>query len=195
LLGAIARCNLKAVAQELIMETRKPEAQEKHINKVANAYILWLACLLQLNGLHRLYNGKIGTGLLWLCTFGLFGVGQLVDLFLIPNMVDEYNIKLKAKMGISTNGVPLSQPVYNEEVVTVNIATTDFEPSRNQLMVLLLKAAAARNGKLSVTQAVMDTGASFAEVEAILKEMVKSGYVGVDNHPDTGIVIYKFLEL
>jgi len=38
-------------------------------------------------------------------------------------------------------------------------------------MVLLLKAAAAAwNSKLSVTQAVMDTGASFAEAEAILKE-------------------------
>jgi len=35
---------------------------------------------------------------------------QLVDLFLIPNMVDDYNTKLKAKLGISTNGVPLSQP-------------------------------------------------------------------------------------
>lgn len=176
------------------MEARKPEAQAKHTNKVANAYILWLGCLLQVNGLHRLYNGKVGTGLLWLCTFGLFGVGQLVDLFLIPNMVDDYNTKLKAKLGISTNGVPLSQPVYNE-FVAVNIATTDVLPSREQLMVLLLKAAAARNGKLSVTQAVMDTGASFAEAEAILKEMLKSGYVGVDNHPDTGIVIYNFLEL
>ena len=62
-------------------------------------------------------------------------------------------------------------------------------------MVKLLKAAVARNGKLSVTQGVMDTGASFAAVEATLKEMVKSGYVGVDNHPDTGIVIYHFLEL
>lgn len=48
---------------------------------------------------------------------------------------------------------------------------------------------------MSVTQAVMDTEISFAEVEAILKEMLKKGYVGVDNHPDTGVVIYHFLEL
>ena len=175
------------------METKIPEVPEKHVNKVASAYILWLGCLLQLNGLHRLYNGKIGTGLLWLCTFGLFGVGQLMDLFLIPNMVDDYNTKLRAKMGVSATGVPLSHPVY-KEVVTVNVAKTVI-PTRDQLMVKLLKAAVARNGKLSVTQGVMDTGASFAAVEATLKEMVKSGYVGVDNHPDTGVVIYSFLEL
>lgn len=167
---------------------RQTELQEKPVNKVANAYILWLGCLLQLNGLHRLYNGKIGTGLLWLCTFGLFGVGQLLDLVLIPSMVDEYNTKLRTKMGISTAGVPLSQSVYNE-VVAVDVN------SYQQLMVKLLKTAAARNGKLSVTQGVMETGASFVQVEATLKEMVKSGYVGVDNHPDTGIVIYNFLEL
>jgi TM2 domain-containing membrane protein YozV/predicted transcriptional regulator len=164
----------------------KPEVPEKPPNKVSNAYIFWLGCLLQLHGLHRIYNGKIGTGLLWLSTFGLFGIGQLVDLFLIPNMVDDYNTKLKARMGISAAGVPLWQPV---------VASTVVKPTREQLMVKLLKAAVARGGKLSVTQAVMDTGASFAEVEAILKEMLKKGYVGVDNHPDTGIVIYHFLEL
>ena len=41
----------------------------------------------------------------------------------------------------------------------------------------------------------MDTGASFSEVEAVLKEMLKSGYVKIDNHPVTGVVVYEFIEL
>ncbi|RUT12272.1 hypothetical protein DSM107010_24860 [Chroococcidiopsis cubana SAG 39.79] len=157
------------------------------MNKTSSSYILWLGCLLQVYGLHRFYNGKIATGLLWLFTFGLFGVGQLIDLFLIPDMVDDYNAKLRAKMGLSAAGVPLSDAVVATQTIQVN--------PKEQLMVKLLKAAAAHGGKLSVTQGVMDTGATFAQVETTLKEMVKSGYVGVDNHPATGVVVYKFLEL
>ena len=34
-------------------------------------------------GVHRFYEGKIGTGILWLCTLGLGGVGEIVDFILI----------------------------------------------------------------------------------------------------------------
>ena len=46
-------------------------------------YILWI---FGFTGAHRFYYGRPVTGTIWMCTLGLFGIGWLVDLFLIPRM-------------------------------------------------------------------------------------------------------------
>jgi len=55
------------------------------------AYLLWCCCFVGLFGIHRFYNGKWVTGIIWLLTGGLLLIGQIIDLFLIPGMVDEAN--------------------------------------------------------------------------------------------------------
>lgn len=53
--------------------------------------LLWLLCLIGFCGIHRLYNGRIITGVIWLLTGGLLLIGQIIDLFLVPGMVDDAN--------------------------------------------------------------------------------------------------------
>ncbi len=51
-------------------------------------YILWI---FGFTGSHRFYYGKPVSGTIYFLTLGLFGIGWLIDLFLIPKMDEEAN--------------------------------------------------------------------------------------------------------
>lgn len=59
--------------------------------QVVVGYVLWLAGFFFVFGLHRFYTGRWVSGLVWLFTGGLCGVGQIIDAFFIPQMVADYN--------------------------------------------------------------------------------------------------------
>ncbi len=61
------------------------------------SYLLWLLCFIGFFGIHRFYNGKWITGLIWFFTGGLLLIGQIVDLFLIPAMTQRANAKARAE--------------------------------------------------------------------------------------------------
>lgn len=42
--------------------------------------LLWFLCLFGFCGVHRIYAGKVVTGILQFITAGLFGIWQLIDL-------------------------------------------------------------------------------------------------------------------
>jgi len=61
------------------------------------AYLLWFLSGFGWLGFHRFYIGKIGTGILWILTFGMFGFGALYDLFSLGGMVKQYNVEEELK--------------------------------------------------------------------------------------------------
>lgn len=78
----------------------------------------------------------------------------------------------------------------NQRIADLVRTTTSPEDLRQHL----LQAALMHRGCLSVTQAVMETGSTFQDVERALNQMVESGYVFTRNHPDTGVLEYVFKE-
>ena len=59
------------------------------------AYLLWFLGGLGILGLHRFYLGRWPTGLVWLFTGGIVGIGALLDLISIPGMVQVENLSRK----------------------------------------------------------------------------------------------------
>lgn len=57
-----------------------------------NKWVALILCFfLGVFGVHRFYEGKIITGLIWLFTGGLFGIGAFVDFFIILFKPTYYN--------------------------------------------------------------------------------------------------------
>jgi len=53
------------------------------------AYLLWF--FLGALGVHKFYLQKMGMGILYIFTGGIFLIGLIVDLFTIPGQVRQFN--------------------------------------------------------------------------------------------------------
>jgi TM2 domain-containing membrane protein YozV len=158
----------------------------------ATAYLLWVICLFGVCGLQRFYVGQVAWGIVYLFTFGFFGVGQLVDLFLIPNMVHQRNAELRrlywAKHGHDI--VALAEEMSSNSLPELNPGPSLANaPSPLQRV---LKVAYERGGYLSEAQIVLHTGLTPEHVKPVLQEALRLGYADISNDPETGAVRYVF---
>ena len=142
------------------------------------AYILWACGFLGFFGIHRFYTGKVTSGLLYFFTLGFFGIGQFVDLFLIPGMTKERNLYLLYEATVKS---------HTESPQVTLVKKEESDP-----MLTLLKAAAAHNNFLSIGQAMLATELPIEKVEGLLNTALKQGLAHIDNDEKTGAVRYYF---
>jgi hypothetical protein len=171
-------------------------------------YLLWLVG--GLLGMHKFYLGRPFVGLLYFFTGGLFLIGWVIDFFTLPRQVRVANLlsqtpmvglgsELRHELEILKRGLhdALASESATHEPAWRQTLKKLVEPrlTDDELMLTLLRAAQQHGGRLSVTEGVMATGVSFADVERILQTMVNTGYVYMDNDPVTGVVVYVFKEI
>ena len=162
--------------------------QEKPYSS-GTSVLLWLSCFLGFCGIHRFYLGRPISGTIYLLTFGLLGVGQFVDLFLMRGMVREENLKALPPPPHVYQLPPAPGPPRPAASAPVD---TPVAGTEEMMRMTLVGAAKRSGGAISVSQGVMATGRSFKEVEKALDDMAISGYVDIDNDPRSGAVVYTF---
>ncbi len=148
------------------------------------AYLLWCGWMIGLGGLHRIYLGRYASGFLYLFTWGLFGIGQVIDLFQMGRLVEDENNRLL----ISEMGGAQAIAAAAHRGLLPRRAPRNTE----EFQVSLAQAAEQHGGHLTVTEAVAATGRSFKDVEKALNKMVVEGYIDVDNDEATGVLVYRF---
>lgn len=126
------------------------------------AYALLAVTAFGLAGLHRFYLGRPITGLIWVLTWGLLGIGTLFDLILIPGMVARENRRLGFREAALQLAPPRPSP-----------------PPESPEQAIL--AAAKRNaGRLTVATAALETGLSLRKAKAVLEQMKREGFADPD---------------
>jgi TM2 domain-containing membrane protein YozV len=139
---------------------------------VGLTYLFWAMGLFGLNGVHRFYCRKPVSGGIWLISLGLIGIGQMVDLFLIPTMVEEANRALlqQAAGPLEAQGLPSLE---------------------RQLLRL---ARASGQGGFSLNDALIDLelspGAGSAQVRGEIERLLGEHLLEVGND-ERGRVVYR----
>ena len=87
---------------------------------------MWLLCLVGMCGMHRLYLNQTGLGLAMLFTFGFCGIGQFLDIFLIPHEVEQAN-KQKEDQALPKRSAKIEPRVLNKSASSPSQAS----PSTN----------------------------------------------------------------
>jgi len=158
--------------------------------KNSTAYILWFACIFGVCGIQRFYLGRNLSGVIWLFTFGFLGVGQLIDLFLIPGMVDDRNLINRA----------LSEDIKNDAIrqATLVIAgvqaaqsdrgmavSTKLENAEQIIIEVLSHGSSLTFGRICAA-----SGLQSDTVKKQLDNLVSLDIIRISNRHEDGVIIY-----
>ncbi len=128
------------------------------------AYILWFLCTFSLFGAQRFYCKRYISGFIYLFTLGFFGIGQIIDLFIIPSMVDEENLKFQALYGYQNFNYSGNAQVTRNIGNSKNHVSINTENKKVSDTIKILQLAKSNGGMMSLSDCVLATGKETAQL-------------------------------
>lgn len=138
------------------------------------AYLLWF--FLGGFGAHKFYLNKVGMGILYIFTGGIFGIGWLVDLFTLGGQVDQYN-------ALYGRGGNMNQQQTQNVVVNVTAPAAAASPVSVSAEKQIL-ALAGNNTSYTLKQIVAKTTLEIEEAEQAISKLVTKGLIKEIASPD-----------
>ena len=162
------------------------------MRSLRTAYLLTLPALAGLSGFHRLYQGKIGTGILWLLTWGLGGIGTIYDLVTMAKQLrDSDERDTGERREVHDYWVDLAESMPSnrdrERLGRQDNRTESLEH-------FVLRLAGSNGGWTSAAQLALKADISADRAKAELDTLVSKGLADIRVHK-RGIVAYVFPDL
>ena len=149
--------------------------------KTSTAYLLLIPSFFGVAGLHRFYLGRIGTGIIWLLTGGLLGIGTLIDLLYIPSMVRQENLGIHYRRVLFADDPRLEHP---------------DAPKKEPLEKVILRTARKNKGVVTPAEVALEGDISIEEAKQALEKLVAAGHAEMRIRK-SGVIAYvipEFLE-
>ena len=153
------------------------------------AYFLWLISGVGALGFHRFYLGKWGTGLLFMATGGLGGIGSFYDLVTLPMQVREANLRNAYREAIYDRNTG-TRPEFIQNDFKTSMRT---EIKKDSLERVILKTAKDNQGIATPSEVAVESGLSIDQAKRALEKLVSNGHADI-RVSKNGNLVYFFQE-
>lgn len=158
---------------------------ERAMKNTGAAYLLAaLGLVTPVAGIHRFYLGRPVTAVLYLVTWGFFGIGTVIDLINLSRMVDDENRRLLYP-GSPPQGHLLSEAV-GPVALPPGVVHEHLSPEQQ-----ILRVASENHGAVTVELVAVKTSLSLRRAKKELERLRKQDYCTVDITAE-GATLYVF---
>ncbi len=148
------------------------------------AYLLWFVSGFGVLGLHRLYLGKIASGILYMFTCGGFVIGSVYDFITLPMQVREANLKKKYR---------LAMDIERNRGYSMKIADKRPRVKKESLERIILKTAKKNSGLVTPSEVALEGDISIEDAKKQLEKLVTKGFAEMRVRKN-GTIVYLFTD-